>query len=339
MGVIIFLRWALSQRRRPYETAGRRIAGFSLPSSCRAVPGAALAADQRATRRAYPQHPPNPTRVRIPRGQVFPILERCKGCQMYVEFCPQRVLRLSRRMNAQGDRYPEIAPSKENACVHNIEALTPAEVEQVEGRAGSFEATIRQGARFVTDPCARCGKCMNVCPLVLPNEFDVGMAARKAICTLILQSAPCAYVIHVQNVLNDPPHRLPCHWYVHARQLGAIDFLMLRERQRVRRVGTIIVTVGYETIDPGLLREFRHGAHPDILTALEFELHTGPGDRAAGTGGSGLLRGGVVGWSHWSVATGSGGVAGLPSNHPSHKDQAGSLAAGGAGATGAAWRA
>lgn len=68
--------------------------------------------------RVYARQPLNLTQVRIPRGQVFLIPERCKGCQMCVEFCPQQVLRMSSRMNSRGYHYLEIAPGKENACVH-----------------------------------------------------------------------------------------------------------------------------------------------------------------------------------------------------------------------------
>lgn len=179
------------------------------------------------------------------------------------------------------------APKMSEVGLHpNIEVLTLAEVERVEGHAGDFQVTIRQRARFVTDQCTRCGECVNVCPVVLPNEFDAGMAARKAIYTPIPQSVPGAYVIDIEHCLNDPPHYLPCHRCVNACQPGAIDFLMPRERRLVRRVGAIIVAVGYETIDPRLLREFGYGTHPDILTALEFErLLT-----SAGSTGGEILR-------------------------------------------------
>jgi heterodisulfide reductase subunit A len=38
-----------------------------------------------------------------------------------------------------------------------------------------------------------------------------------------------------------------------------------------RRVGSIIVAIGYDMFDPRQMREYGYGAHPDILTALEFE--------------------------------------------------------------------
>src|SRR3990172_5654145 len=52
----------------------------------------------------------------------------------------------------------------------NIELLSLAEVERVEGRAGGFRVAIRQKPRFVTDGCTRCDECSRVCPVLLSNE-------------------------------------------------------------------------------------------------------------------------------------------------------------------------
>jgi 2-oxoglutarate ferredoxin oxidoreductase subunit delta len=54
----------------------------------------------------------------IPRGQVYLIPERCKGCQVCVQFCPQDVLSISEERNEKGYRIPQIASGKETACVN-----------------------------------------------------------------------------------------------------------------------------------------------------------------------------------------------------------------------------
>lgn len=56
--------------------------------------------------------------LHIPRGEVHLILERCKGCKLCIELCPQEVLRLSDGLNDKGYHYPQIAPGKESSCVH-----------------------------------------------------------------------------------------------------------------------------------------------------------------------------------------------------------------------------
>lgn len=122
--IVIFLRWKL--KRKCSFLSSQKTVGRGLYRSPLSLPLCSIAAGSRPvtsilggkSMRVYARQPVNLTQVRIPRGQVFLIPDRCKGCQMCVEFCPQQVLRMSTAMNARGYHYPEIAPGKENACVH-----------------------------------------------------------------------------------------------------------------------------------------------------------------------------------------------------------------------------
>ncbi|UCH60045.1 MAG: hydrogenase iron-sulfur subunit [Anaerolineales bacterium] len=164
------------------------------------------------------------------------------------------------------------APKMSEVDLHpNIEILSLAEVESVSGRPGDFQVSIRQKARYVTDGCTRCGECTAACPVVLPNEFDSGMAARKAIYTPIPQSTPGAYLVDMHHCLNDPPNYLPCNHCVSACLPKVIDFLMPPEQRLTRQVGAVIVAIGYDMFDPRQMKTYGYGSHPDILTAMEFE--------------------------------------------------------------------
>lgn len=66
----------------------------------------------------FARKPIDLNKVQIPRGQVYVIPGRCKGCEICVEFCPEHVLQVSSRINGKGYHYPEVVPGKENACVH-----------------------------------------------------------------------------------------------------------------------------------------------------------------------------------------------------------------------------
>jgi heterodisulfide reductase subunit A len=164
------------------------------------------------------------------------------------------------------------APKMSEVDLHpNIDVISRAEVLGVEGGAGDFVVRVQQRASFVTDACTRCGECSLACPIALPNEYDSGMAVRKAIYTPIPQAVPGAYVIDIANCLNDPPNYLPCERCLEKCLAGAIDFMMPRQREVSLQVGSIIVAAGYDHIDPRKLREFGYGEHPDVLTAMEFE--------------------------------------------------------------------
>jgi heterodisulfide reductase subunit A len=179
------------------------------------------------------------------------------------------------------------APKMSEVDLHpNIEILSLAEVMGIEGDPGHFRVQIKQKARYVTDECTRCALCVDACPQTFPNEYDSGMATRKAIFTPIPQSVPGTYVINMDDCLNTPPNYLPCNRCVQACPPKCIDFLMPEERLITREVGSVIVSVGYDSINPQLLREFGYGSHPDILTALEFERLV----NSAGPTGGEILR-------------------------------------------------
>ena len=164
------------------------------------------------------------------------------------------------------------APKMSEVDLHpNIQIISPAEVIEVDGEVGNFQVQIRQKTRFITDECTRCGDCTAVCPVVLPNEYDSGMASRKAIFTPIPQSVPGTYLIDIENCLNEPPNYIPCDRCAQVCPPQAIDFLMPRENIITLRVSAIILAIGYDMFDPREMPEYGYGKHPDILTALEFE--------------------------------------------------------------------
>jgi heterodisulfide reductase subunit A len=152
----------------------------------------------------------------------------------------------------------------------NIEVLTLTEVAKVEGQAGDFHVTLHQKARYVTSECTRCNACVVVCPQILKNEFDAGMAVRKAIYTPFEQAEPGAYVINIDDCLNEPPNYIPCNRCMEVCQPNCIDF-NLTDRNLTRNVAAIIVATGFDLLDAKLVAEYGYGKHPDIMTSLEFE--------------------------------------------------------------------
>jgi heterodisulfide reductase subunit A-like polyferredoxin len=78
----------------------------------------------------------------------------------------------------------------------NIEIVTLADVESIDGVPGDFTVTIRLRPSYV-DPkkCNACGDCAEACPVSLPSEFDRNMGQRKAIFRLYPQAIPNVYGI------------------------------------------------------------------------------------------------------------------------------------------------
>ena len=86
----------------------------------------------------------------------------------------------------------------------NIEILTNSELVELSGEAGNFRAVVRRHPRYVSEVlCTGCGQCIEDCPVAVPNEFEVGMGARKAIYTPFAQAVPNTYIIDRDHCLND----------------------------------------------------------------------------------------------------------------------------------------
>ena len=178
-----------------------------------------------------------------------------------------------------------LAPKMSDVVHHpNIELLSNSEVVDVTGYIGNFNAKILKKPRYVTDDCSACGDCVDVCPVVSPNEFDIGLAVRHGIYTPFAQAVPSAYIIDMDMCLNKEGV-IVCDKCIKACEREAIDFEMKPENAEVE-VGTIIVATGADVFDPSSLPDYGYGRHLDVITSLEFERLI----NAGGPSGGNLIR-------------------------------------------------
>jgi heterodisulfide reductase subunit A len=89
----------------------------------------------------------------------------------------------------------------------NVHLLTGSEIEEVSGHSGNFKVKVRKRARYVTDRCTACQACEKVCPVSVPNSFDLGLKPRTAIHKAFPQAVPNSFLIDKQE---RPPCREAC---------------------------------------------------------------------------------------------------------------------------------
>jgi heterodisulfide reductase subunit A len=151
----------------------------------------------------------------------------------------------------------------------NIKLLANTEVEEVSGFVGNFKARIRVKARYIDENmCTSCGDCSAVCPVVVADEFQIGLGSRKAIYIPFPQAVPAAYIVNADECLGQNP--IACGKCIEACEKGCIDFSMKDDVFNLE-VGTIIVATGMDIYDPTVLDEYGYTRFPNVVTSMEFE--------------------------------------------------------------------
>jgi len=151
----------------------------------------------------------------------------------------------------------------------NIELITLAEVEKVDGFVGNFQVTVKQQPRYVDiETCTSCGDCSDICPVDIPCEFNANLCYRKAIYVPFAQAVPSAYLLDMENCLGVDAVR--CGKCKTECEAGAIDYDDVEKIITVD-VGTIIVATGFDLFDATQKPEYGYGEFPNVVNLGEVE--------------------------------------------------------------------
>jgi len=178
-------------------------------------------------------------------------------------------------------QYPKVFPTLDcSQCIltpklgdvretENINLLTLSEVEDVTGYIGNLTASVRQKPRYIdSEKCTACGECTNICPVVVPSEFDQGLGKRKAAYRPFLQAVPQVFTIDETNCLYFKYGI--CRACEKICPAGAVDFAQ-KSVEKNLDVGAIILATGYDLYDPSVLGRYLYGKHPNVITSLQME--------------------------------------------------------------------
>ncbi len=147
----------------------------------------------------------------------------------------------------------------------NIELITYAEINKLEGKKGNFKAQIWRKSKYVDpDKCTGCDDCTDVCPVDVISNFDEKISTRKAIYIEFPQAVPIVYTIDMDNCIG-------CGSCDRVCEPEAISFLEKSEEINVN-AGSVIIATGFEVFEPDELRkEYGYGKYDNVITAMQFE--------------------------------------------------------------------
>jgi heterodisulfide reductase subunit A len=162
----------------------------------------------------------------------------------------------------------------------NITLLTMSEVKEITGFVGSFHVRILKRSRYVKEKeCTACGDCVEVCPVIIPDEFNMGLSSRRAIYSPFPQAVPGAFAVDITQCLGHNP--IICGKCIEKCKKHCIDFDMNDEEVEFD-VGTIIVATGMEIYDPTILDEYGYTRYENVLTSMELERLINAGGPTSG---------------------------------------------------------
>jgi heterodisulfide reductase subunit A len=174
-----------------------------------------------------------------------------------------KAARLGGLAHGRGNGVGLLKPVMDAAASHqDILLQVNSELLELGGSVGYFKARIRRNPRFVSEKCTLCDKCVPICPVEVPNEYEYGLSTRKAIYLPFKGARPNLMVI-------DPVACTKCGECVKVCEPGAIE--LEQEGEETEAVaGAVVLATGFEPYEPSP-GEFGYKRSDKVLTLFQLE--------------------------------------------------------------------
>ncbi len=150
-----------------------------------------------------------------------------------------------------------------------ITTFTYSEVRFIRKEAGRFRINFVKKPRYVIEEkCISCGKCEDICPVLIKDEFEQNLGAKKAI------SIPFTNAIPQYPVL-DMEHCIACGACARVCPAECIDFSQ-KEREYELTASAVILSTGFEITPMNAKEEYGGGKFKNVISPLQMERLLAP---------------------------------------------------------------
>jgi heterodisulfide reductase subunit A-like polyferredoxin len=203
------------------------------------------------------------------------------GCEVVLV---EREAFLGGRVARSHQYFPKLCPPQCGLEIHlrrirtnpRIRVLTLAEVREIRGVPGAYQAVVERHPRRVNARCTACGACVDACPVTRPDDFNLGWTTTTAIYLPYAMAYPQQFVIDGRVCPGES-----CGQCVPACPFDAIELAMPPATETVD-VQAVIVTTGWTPYDAARIEGLGFGTHANVITNVMMERLAAP---AGPTGG------------------------------------------------------
>jgi len=158
-----------------------------------------------------------------------------------------------------------VSPKLVEAGRHpNIEIITNAQLEKLDGAAGNFKASLFKKARYIKENvCTGCGVCAQKCPTEAIDLFNEKLSTLKAISIKYPQAVPLIFSIDRDKCIG-------CGVCEGVCKAHAIEYVQTDQKIELN-VGAVILAIGFDEFDPTPLKMYGYGKYPNVVSSIEFE--------------------------------------------------------------------
>lgn len=150
-----------------------------------------------------------------------------------------------------------------------ITTLTYSTVDAIRREGKTFTASVTRKPRYIDEKeCISCKRCEEVCPVYLPDEYEVGMGAKKTISIPFTNAIPQYPVMH-------PEHCVRCGACARACPKDCIEFLQEPAPVEIKAKSVILAT-GYETTPMTAKRQYGMGKLLNVISPMAAERLLAP---------------------------------------------------------------